>query len=357
MARITLKMIAEKAGTSVGTVDRVLNNRKGVKEERKAQILKVAEELGFQPNRLASALARKRDVHIGIIYPKQPAEFYRDMELGIDKAEYELQDYGVTIERIHYETQDPALVCARLAQIDPARFDGLAISSAGAANISQIDSFVDGGLPVITFNTDTVESRRLFYIGDNSRQSGMMGGEILGMLLGGQGNVVVFGNFTRTTPFIERFGGFCEFVYPNFLNIHLLPCLECFNDPKLAEKDLLDVLAKTPDINGVFCTGYSSTVGAINALKDMNRPDIRLVGYDLTPYTAAALREGWCNALLFQDPFRQGHQAAHLLAKHILEGWMPPRNRLHIDTRIVIKSNVDGYVSGSDQLLESNLER
>jgi len=357
MARVTLKMIAEKAGTSVGTVDRALNNRKGVKEERRKLVLAVAEELGFQPNRLASALARKRNVHIGIVYPQRPSEFYHDMDRGIDKAERELQDYGVTIERIRYETQDPAIVRAQLAQIDPANFDGLAISSAGAGNISQVDHFVDSGLPVVTFNTDTVESRRLFYIGDNSRQSGMMGGEILGMLLGGHGNVLVFGNFTRTTPFIERFGGFCEFVYPSFPNIHMLPCLECFNNPELAEKDLINVLTNTPDISGVFCTGYSSTVGAINALKAMNRRDIRLVGYDLTKCTADALREGWCDALLYQDPHRQGHQAAHLLARNILEGWMPPRSHLHIDTRIIIKSNLDSHLSGSNQLLESNLER
>jgi len=357
MARVTLKMIAEKAGTSVGTVDRALNNRKGVKEERRKLVLQVAEELDFQPNRLASALARKRNVHIGIIYPRRPSEFYRDMDMGIDKAAFELQDYGVTIERIRCETQDPAIVRTQLAQIDPEYFDGLVINSAGAANIDQVDHFVNNGLPVATFNTDTVESKRLFYIGDNSRQSGMMGGEILGMLLGGRGNVLVFGNFTRTTPFIERFGGFCEFVYPSFPGIHMLPCLECFNDPELAEKDLIHVLSNTPDISGVFCTGYSSTVGAINALKAMNRRDIRLVGYDLTQYTADALRGGWCDALLYQDPYRQGHQAAHLLAKHILEGWMPSKTHLHVDTRIIIKSNLDSYISGSDQLLESNLER
>ena len=357
MARITLKMIAEKAGTSIGTVDRALNNRKGIKEESKQLILEVAEELGFQPNKLASALARNRIVRLGIVYPKRPYEFYCDIDSGIDKAELELQDYGVIIERIRYETQDPALVSSQLAQIDPTNYDGLAISSSGDANVSQVDRFVHCGLPVITFNTDTADSKRLFYIGDNSRQSGMMGGEILGMLLGGRGNVVVFGNFTRTTPFIERFGGFCEFIYPNFPNIHMLPCLECFSDPDLAEKNLIDTLTHTPDIDGVFCTGYSSTIGAINALKAMDRRDIRLVGYDLTNRTADALHEGWCDALLYQDPYRQGHQSAHLLAKHILEGWMPPRSRMHIDTRIIIKSNLDSYINGLDQLLESNLER
>lgn len=357
MARVTLKMIAEKAGTSIGTVDRALNNREGIKEDSKLLILKVAEELGYRPNKLASALARKKVVRIGMAYPRHPHEFYRDIDLGIDKAAEELQDYGVIIEKIRYETQNPDVAHERLAQINPAEYDGLAINSAGAANIGQIDHFVHRGLPVITFNTDAAESDRLFYIGDNSRQSGMMGGEILGMLLGGRGSVTVCGNFARTTPFIERFGGFCEFIQPNYPNIHIFPCLECCSDPELAEKSLIDVLIRTPDISGVFCTGYSSTIGAVSALKTLNRRDVRLVGYDVTDRTSEALRDGWCDALLYQDPYRQGHQAAHLLTRHILEGWIPPKPRMYVDTGIVIKSNLDSYLDDSDQLLESNLEK
>ncbi|HWS44034.1 MAG TPA: LacI family DNA-binding transcriptional regulator [Pseudoflavonifractor sp.] len=357
MARVTLKMIAEKADTSIGTVDRALNNRDGVSEESKARVLQVAEALGYRPNKFASALGRKKTIRIGVAYPEEPVDFYRDIDRGFDKALEELQDYGVIVEKIRYRTQDPEIARARLARIDPADYDGLAINSAGSVNVSEIDRFAAAGIPVVTFNTDAPDSRRLFYVGNNSRQSGLMGGELLSTLLHGEGNVTVLGNFSQTTPFIERFGGFCEYAQLEAPGMHIYPCSECLSDPDLAAKSLTDLIARVSDINGVFCTGYSSTIGAVQAIKALNRRDIKVVGYDLTERTAAALRDGWCGALLYQDPYRQGLQAARLLVRHILEGWVPPRPRLHVDTRIIIKTNLDSYMDPQREWLQSNLEQ
>ena len=57
--RTTIKMIAERAGVSIGTVDRVLHDRPYVKVEVRERVLRVMEELGYHPNRMASALATK----------------------------------------------------------------------------------------------------------------------------------------------------------------------------------------------------------------------------------------------------------------------------------------------------------
>lgn len=357
MARVTLKMIAEKAGTSIGTVDRALNNRDGVNEESKRRVLQVAEELGYRPNKFASALGRKKEIRIGVVYPEEPREFYGQIDAGLEKAAEELQDYGVIIEKIRYRTQDPEVAYRRLCDIDPSEYDGLAVNSAGNKSSLAIDRFMDAGTPVITFNTDAPESSRLFYIGNNSRRSGLTGGELLSILLGGTGNVTVLGNFTRATPFIERFGGFCEYVQMEAPGLHIYPCSECLSEPELAARSLTDLIARVGDIRGVFCTGYSSTVGAVMALRALDRRDIKVVGFDVTERTAGALREGWCGALLYQDPFRQGHQAAHLLVRHILEGWTPPKPRLHVDTQIVLKSNLDSYIDPLAERLQVNLEK
>ena len=55
--RTTIKMIAERAGVSIGTVDRVLHDRPYVKAEVRERVLRVMEELDYHPNRMASALA------------------------------------------------------------------------------------------------------------------------------------------------------------------------------------------------------------------------------------------------------------------------------------------------------------
>lgn len=344
MTRVTLKMIAEKAGTSIGTVDRALNNRAGINAESKRRVLQAAQELGYRPNKFMLAPGCKQDIHIGVAYPEEPPEFYYDIERGIDRAADELRSYGVTVEKIRYKTQSPEVAYERLSQIDPARYDGLAVNPSGAMVAQVIKRFAQAGVPVITFNTDMPDSPRLLYVGDNSRQSGLMGGELLSMLLGGRGKVTVLGNFTRTTPFVERFGGFCEHVQLASPTIQIYPCSECLSNPELAAGGLTELIRREPDINGIFCTGYSNTVGAVQALKLLNRQDIKVVGYDVTPGTAAALRDGWCDVLLYQNPYRQGHQATYLLARHILEGWQPPAPKSYIDTQVVIRSNIDRYM-------------
>ena len=53
---MTIKQIAEKAGTSRGTVDRVLNGRGNVNPELAKRILDIAERERYQPNQLAYSL-------------------------------------------------------------------------------------------------------------------------------------------------------------------------------------------------------------------------------------------------------------------------------------------------------------
>ena len=53
---VRIKDIAEKAQTSKGTVDRVLHNRGRVAEDVRERILKIIEELNYEPNFIAQSL-------------------------------------------------------------------------------------------------------------------------------------------------------------------------------------------------------------------------------------------------------------------------------------------------------------
>lgn len=351
--RVTLKQIAEKAGVSIGTVDRALNNRPGVNAQSKQRILEVAAQLNYRPNRFASALSRRSALRLGMVFPTRPEAFYRDIDCGIEQAVQELRDYGVQVEKIRYDLQSPEETARTLRSLKNAGFDGLAINAAGAVEASDVDALAAAGIPIITFNTDLPGCRRLFYIGNHARESGQMAGELLSMLLSGEGAVTVVGNFARTMPFLERFGGFFEFMQHSPSPLQVVQCMECRSDPGEACQSLLNLLARTPEIRGVFCTGYSSTIGAVRALRQLQRRDIRLIGYDLTAETADALREGWCDMLLYQEPFEQGYQAARLLARHLLEGWLPEQMQLYLDTQVIVRSNMNRYLNRKNNLFDS----
>ena len=347
--RVTLRQIANEAGVSIGTVARAINNKDGINSDTRRKILEIAEAINYHPNKLAGALARKKLLRIGIAYPEVSYEFYSMIDRGITDAANELEDFGVKVDKIRYEAQSPEVEYAKLDSLDVSLYDGLAINSAGPAIEQLIDRFTESGIPVITFNTDAVGSSRLFFIGSNSRQSGMMGAEMLAMLIGYTGKVAILGDFTIASPFIERFSGFCEFVQNNYPNIIVYPCAQATSNADTMAKRLIEQIDMIPDVRGVFCTGHTSTIGALDAMQTLGRQEIRIVGYDVTAKTAGGMRANYLDALIFQDPYQQGYMAVQLLSRHLLEDYTPPKPFQYIESRIVLRSNLDAYYTNMNE--------
>lgn len=341
--RVTLKLIAQRAGTSIGTVDRALKDRDGVRAATKDRVLTAARELGYNPNPFSNALRRMGSIRLAFVYPEQPERFYASINAGIGDAVRDLSDFGVEVVHVRYPMHQQAMQEEALKRLAIGSFQGVAINSAGPRIAAQINRIAQAGVPVITFNTDTANSMRRYFVGNDSLQSGRMGAALLGRFLGGSGAVTVLGNFVQAMPFSERFGGFCETIHDDFPDMTLYPCAESYADPQLASRSLIELLTNVPQVRGVFCTGFSSTVGAISALKQLNRRDIVLIGYDTSDELLSALREGWCDALLYQNPYRQGYAAVQTLAQHVLDGKIPDAKKTSILTHIVIKQNADSY--------------
>ena len=97
--RATIKMIAERAGVSIGTVDRVLHDRPYVKEEVRRRVLEVLEELDYHPNRVASALATSGMARrFVIIQPEWESYVGAAMSAGVEKFRRDRQDYNVAVD-------------------------------------------------------------------------------------------------------------------------------------------------------------------------------------------------------------------------------------------------------------------
>jgi DNA-binding LacI/PurR family transcriptional regulator len=66
---ITITDVAKLAGVSKGTVSKVLNDAPGVRAQTRERILKVIEDLNYEPNASAQSLAAKRTDSVGVIFP------------------------------------------------------------------------------------------------------------------------------------------------------------------------------------------------------------------------------------------------------------------------------------------------
>ena len=66
---VTIKDIAKASGVSYSTVSKALNDSTLVKPDTKRKVLKVANELGYQPNFSARNLVSKKSHTIGVVWP------------------------------------------------------------------------------------------------------------------------------------------------------------------------------------------------------------------------------------------------------------------------------------------------
>lgn len=153
--RATIKMIAERAGVSIGTVDRVLHDRPYVKEEVRRRVLEVMEELDYQPNRVASALATSGMArHFAIIQPTWESYVGEAMAAGVAKFRQDRQDYNVSVT-IHPYRQGRMEDCLHLLDTLAEEVQGIALCAADCPQVRQKLELLAGAADaVVTFNSD-----------------------------------------------------------------------------------------------------------------------------------------------------------------------------------------------------------
>jgi LacI family sucrose operon transcriptional repressor len=81
----TLIHVAERAGVSVTTISRMLNNRANVSEKTRKKVMAAMKELDYYPNEIAQSLTKKKSNFIGLIVPSAKNFFYSQV---IEYTEY-----------------------------------------------------------------------------------------------------------------------------------------------------------------------------------------------------------------------------------------------------------------------------
>jgi len=91
---LTLKDIAEMVGVAESTVSRAINDKEGVSEAKKKEILKIVEEYNFKPNKLAQGLAKQETHILAVLLPGLSQGNYskiiENIEAMAEKAGYQI---------------------------------------------------------------------------------------------------------------------------------------------------------------------------------------------------------------------------------------------------------------------------
>ena len=119
MKYLTLKMVAEKAGVSVNTASRAINNKPDINEKTKKRILEIAQELGYIRNSAAVALRTKKTRTIGVVIADNRNPFYAEVLNGMEIAARE-KNYHIILANTqrNYKKEEEAINLLLAKRVD-----------------------------------------------------------------------------------------------------------------------------------------------------------------------------------------------------------------------------------------------
>ena len=122
--RATIRDVAERAGVSIGTASKALNDNGRLKTETRERVIAAAQALGFRPNSLAQSLPRTRSMTVGVLSTDSFGRFAFPI---IEALEEQLAEHGIAIFMCN-ATDDPAREKQHLDQLLGKRIDGLLVT-------------------------------------------------------------------------------------------------------------------------------------------------------------------------------------------------------------------------------------
>lgn len=115
---ISITEIAKLANVSIGTVDRVIHNRKGVSSSTAAKIRKIIEETNFTPNVNAQAIQKlNKKINIAFIIHRYTSLIYYSTFDGINAALRHMESIGYHCSFIYVEDLSIESYCAALQSL------------------------------------------------------------------------------------------------------------------------------------------------------------------------------------------------------------------------------------------------
>ncbi|MCR5798703.1 MAG: LacI family DNA-binding transcriptional regulator [Lachnospiraceae bacterium] len=337
----TIKDIAALSGVSRGTVDRVLNNRKGVHPDTRSKVLAVTKSLDYRPNKAGMVLsAQRKNLKFGVVMFGTNNPFFDDVRVALSSITSELSRYNCEIMiRSTPGDSDKDQIDA-IDELVKAGISGLAIAPQNQEGVvKKIDELYKKHIPTVTFNSDLPTSKRIAYVGSDYRKSGRTIAGLMKLIDHvGQLEIGVVGGLRSVLCHTERIEGFKD-VAKETSNMHIVDTVWSDDDDLKCHEVVRGLLSSHPEINAMYFTA-GAIEGGCRAIKELGREKGMIVlTHDKVPSTCALIEEGLIQATVCQQPAIQGTMPLQILFDYLTIG-EKPKALNYTDTEIYIKENL-----------------
>ncbi|WP_305988001.1 substrate-binding domain-containing protein [Roseibium sp. MMSF_3544] len=315
MKRVTIHDVADAAGVSLATVDRVLNGRPGVRKATIEKVKQAADSLNYKPDVFAAALAKKRTYRLHFLIPNGPNAFMEDLSREAASHARTMSGDRMQVHVEPIDAFDGHRVAGTLAILDKSVCDGVAVVAPAFPEVrAAIDRLQVRGVPVVTLVSDHPSSSRQHFVGIDNTAAGRTAGRLLGRFLPKtSGKIGLIAGSLGLRDHAERFDGCRDVIAQCFPHLELLKVREGRDDNSKNADLVRRLLEDHSDLAGLYNIGAGNR-GVIAALTASGRAEnVVFVGHELTPYTRDALSDDVMDAVIAQDPGHEIRSAIRVL--------------------------------------------
>ncbi|HEY7413800.1 MAG TPA: LacI family DNA-binding transcriptional regulator [Ktedonobacteraceae bacterium] len=282
----TIDDVARKAGVSIATVSRVLNNKPYVDPDTRERVLRVVEEVGFVPSVIASGLASGRSRFLGILVPSFAWSFIPDIMHGVSAAIADTQ-HELLLYTIDGMTQDQSRRGDLIDRIlHPKITAGLLVILPGQWAEDIVRLHKNGDFPIVMIN-DQAKPPDVPWIGSDNRGGAYTAVRYLISL--GHHRIAYIQGPTDYFCSRERHEGYCQAMQESDLPIEPELVVEgnaFMPESGQAAADRLFALPPQKRPTAIFAASDGIAYGVIAAAEQRGvhiPEDIALIGFDDLP--------------------------------------------------------------------------
>jgi LacI family transcriptional regulator len=324
--RYKIREIAQQAGLSKATVDRVLNRRDGVREGTRAEVMRAIADLDKQRTQLRLN-GRRYLIDVVMQTPRRFSDAFRAA------VENELPTFAPAMLRARFylrEQGPPEQIVETLGRIRASH--GVILKAQDEPAVAEaIDTLIASGVPVVTYATDVPTSRRCAYVGIDNRAAGVTAAYLVRQWLGPIPSdvlVTLSRNVFRGEE--ERVAGFRTGLRGSGRQIITAVGTDGADG---VNDNLLRVLEENPSVQAAYSIGGGNTA-TLAAFDRLGRHCRVFIAHDLDSDNRRLLRAGRISAVLHNDLCADARTAMRLIlqARGALPVEPPRLTPIHIAT-------------------------
>jgi LacI family transcriptional regulator len=326
---ITIKDVAEKAGVSVATVSRVINNEKYVNEDLRRYVLKIVNDMGYQPDGIARGLRTKSTNVISLVIPDINNPFYPEVARGVQSVadEYEYVVILCNTDRVVQREQKFVNI------LNQQRVEGIIINPSGSTR-REMNILARLNIPVVLISSQNILPNFDIVMVDNIQGVRLAIDHFYEL---GHRRIGLVGGSREVSSGEQRYQGYIQSIARHGIPVEEELITEGKFDHNGGYECMKRLLKLKNRPTAVFAANDIMAIGAVSAIYETGLKipdDISIIGFDDIAYSRMMYPK---LTTVSQPKFEMGAIATQMLFERVTGQEIPNPRRKILDHSLVIR--------------------